>query len=201
LALIISPECIQHTLDVLNERYPRLEPPDQWQLNQDNYHFTHNQGITHTLDRLIYYFTEDHPDKDIFIEHALQELLLRLMQTQARHLLIGRSATYASSHRIAFAVQYIREHLHEDISIEDLCQKACLSRPHFFRCFKNELGFTPTDFINRSRIERAKQQLRQPGMSITDVCYAVGFNSLSYFNRVFKKITGLSPQQYQKKGA
>jgi len=198
LALAISPECIHRTLDQLNDRFPRLEKKDQWRFNDDNYHLTHDRGINYTIDRLIYYFTEDHPEKDVFIEHALQELLIRLMQTQARHLLIDKSETYANSHRIAFAVQYIREHLHEDISIEDLCRKACLSRPHFFRCFKNELGLTPTEFINRSRIERAKHLLRKPHCSITDACYAVGFNSLSYFNRVFRKLTGLAPQQYQK---
>jgi AraC family transcriptional regulator len=198
LALAISPEAIHHTLDQLNERFPRLEPTDQWQIDENDYHLAHDRGISYTIDRLIFYFTEDHPDKDVFIEHALQELLIRLMQTQTRHLLIDKSESLAHSHRIAFAVQYIREHLHEDISIEDLCRKACLSRPHFFRCFKNELGLTPTDFINRSRIERAQHLLRQPQRSITDACYAVGFNSLSYFNRVFRKVTGLSPQQYQK---
>lgn len=198
LALAIAPECIESTTNFLNERYPRVEDNDSWELNDQNYHLTHDRAIQHTMDRLIYYFTEDHPDRDVFVGHALQELVLRLMQTQARHLLVDQSQKYAHSHRIAFVVEYIRENLHQDMSIEMLCEKACLSRPHFFRCFKNELGFTPTEFVNRCRIERACTLLRDPRHTITEVCYTVGFNSLSYFNRVFKKMTQQTPQQYQK---
>ncbi|GAB4411089.1 MAG: hypothetical protein OHK0039_15960 [Bacteroidia bacterium] len=198
LALTISSDFIRESVEQFNHYLPRLEAQDQWALEQDNYHFFQSQEMSQTLRRLVQLFRENHVAKDFFATNTLKELLLRVMQTQARHLLIDQSERFASHHRLAFAVHYIRQHLDETIKIERLCDKACLSKAQFFRAFKREFGLSPIDFVNRERVRRAQRILAQPGKTPSDACYSCGFNSLSYFNRVFKRWTGLAPSAYQK---
>jgi len=72
-----------------------------------------------------------------------------------------------------------------------------MSRQHFFRCFKQELGITPIEFINQERVKRAKELLAYSNLSISEVCFQVGFSSVAYFDRVFKHLVGKSPRQFQ----
>ncbi len=199
LALTISSEFIRNTVDQFNQYFPRLEEGSDWELYDQNYHFSKSEDMVSTLQRIMSIFREDHVAKDHFAQQALQELLLRVMQTKARHLLIDHAHAHASHHRLAFAVTYIRENLDQAIHVDELCDKACLSRAQFFKAFKKELGVTPVDFVNRERIKRAKRLLSQPGKTITDACYECGFNSLSYFNRVFRRWTGMAPTNFMKK--
>ena len=199
LALVISDEFIRETTQQFNQSPPRLEPTDQWDLDDQNFHFTQSPDITGTLQRIITLFREDHVAKDFFATNALQELVLRIMQTQARHLLIDRCREFLTNHRLAYAVNYIRDHLDRPIKVEDLCEKACLSKSQFFRAFKQEFGITPVDFVNRERIERAKRILAHPHKTVTDTCFECGFNSLSYFSRVFRKWAHCSPGQFQQR--
>lgn len=198
LALTISADFIRESVEQLNHYMPRLEESDGWVLDTDNYHFSQSGELHQVLRRLMQIFREDHVAKDYFAANTLKELLLRVMQTQARHLLIDCCQAYASQHRLAAAVRYIRQHLDQPIEIGQLCAEACLSPAQFFRAFKQEFGLSPIDFVNRERIRRAQRILAEPGKTATDACYACGFNSLSYFNRVFKRWAGLSPTQYQR---
>ena len=196
LALTISSDFIRETLDQFTAMMPRLEENGQWEWYDRNFHFTQSADVSHTLHRIAHIFREDHVAKDHFAESALQELLLRVMQTRARHLLIHQCTAFSSHHRLAFAVEYIRGHLDQQIRIDKLCDKACLSRAQFYRAFKQEFGLSPVDFVNKERVKRAQKILNLPGKSITDACYESGFNSLSYFNRVFKRWTGVAPSRY-----
>lgn len=199
LALTISGEFIQDTVDRLNHYLPKVETGDTWDLNVQNYHFEQSAETHQVLGRLLKIFRENHVAKERFASNALEELMLRVMQTQARHILLDQCKQYSSSHRLAWVVEYIRENLGENISVETLCDKACLSQAQFYRAFKQELGMSPTEFVNRERIRKAQEILDRPGKTPTDACYECGFNSLSYFNRIFRRCVGLSPSQYKKK--
>jgi len=72
-----------------------------------------------------------------------------------------------------------------------------MSRANFFRAFKRATGLSPVAFINRERVLRAAQLLLQDFRSLADVCYQVGFNSVSYFIRTFKKHLGMTPLRYR----
>jgi len=198
MALTISAEFIRETVEAFNHYLPRLEQEDRWQLNTENFHFSHSADLCQTLRRLLQIFREDHFAKDHFAANALQELLLRVMQTQARHLLVDHCEAFSSHHRLAFAVEYIRQHLDGAIEVDKLCEKTCLSKAQFYRAFKQEFGLSPVDFVNRERVKRAQRILAEPGKTASDACYACGFNSLSYFNRIFKRWTGYSPTRYQR---
>ncbi len=196
LALAISPELICAVANDLNERFPKLDN-QQWDLDYANFHLGSDPRIVQTIHQLVQLFVDDEPAKDILASLKLRELLVRMMQTQARTLLLTYSKQWINHNRLAAAIEYIREHLHERISIDELCKKACMSRQHFFRSFKQELGITPIEFINQERIKLAKKYLAYPHLSVSEVCYQVGFSSVAYFDSVFKHYVGKSPRTFQ----
>ena len=127
-----------------------------------------------------------------------QELLVRLMQTQARQLIFHDYARHLTTHRFAAVVDYIKQHLAESLTIDKLSALACMSKATFFRVFKREFGLTPVEFIIRERLGEAKRLLRHPLASVAEVCLRAGFNNLSYFQALFKKYEGVTPGAYRK---
>jgi AraC-like DNA-binding protein len=75
--------------------------------------------------------------------------------------------------------------------------KVHLTTPAFCRYFKRQTNMTFTDFVNQYRIERAKNLLMQD-QNVTETCYAVGFESISYFNKLFNRIVGENPSAFKK---
>ena len=73
-----------------------------------------------------------------------------------------------------------------------------MSKPSFFRCFKREFGISPVDFIIQERIKAAKKLLKDINVTIGQASYAVGFNNLSYFFKLFKRIEGVTPNEFRK---
>jgi AraC-like DNA-binding protein len=198
LALAISPDFIGTVVDKLNDQRPRAEAHESWRFTDYNFHFTNDAAVNQVISRLVWLSVENHPAKQLFTEMALHELLIRLMQTEARQLLLANTEKQASQSRLAHAIQFIREHLSEPLNIHLLSQKACMSQTNLFRSFKNELGVSPVDFINHERINSAKKLLKQPLGSIYDVALSCGFNNISYFNKMFKRSTGYTPTEYRR---
>ncbi|TDB65864.1 AraC family transcriptional regulator [Arundinibacter roseus] len=199
LALALSEEKIHKLTDDLNERAPLIDSADGWQFTPDNLYFTNDETINQLLNRLIFVCTEGNSARDYFAELILQELTIRLMQTKARNVLMANSQAHAHRNRLAYAIQYLRQHLHESISVATLAEQACMSEPTFYRSFKQQFGFSPIEFINRERIRLASELLLQPDRTITDVAFACGFNHVNYFLKVFRKNTGLTPTQYKER--
>ncbi|MCC3151692.1 AraC family transcriptional regulator [Hymenobacter sp. BT770] len=199
LAVAIAPDTIRHTVDLLNERYPRAEAHQPWNLQQPEYaHLTNTPELTDTLGRLVAVSRTTDANKDVLASFTLQELLVRLMQTQARQLIFHDYARYLTSHRFAAVVDYIKQHLAENLSIDKLSALACMSKATFFRVFKREFGITPVEFIIRERLSEAKRLLRHPLASVAEVCMRAGFNNISYFQALFKKYEGVTPGAYKR---
>jgi AraC-like DNA-binding protein len=85
----------------------------------------------------------------------------------------------------------------EPIDVESLADVAGLSKYHFLRLFKATYGLTPGEYVSQRRIERAQDLLRATGLSVTEVCLAVGFSSLGSFSSRFKTMVGETPSQFQ----
>jgi len=114
-----------------------------------------------------------------------------------------------SAHRLLFAnaqhepepvrhaKAYIMQHLAEPMSLETVAREVSVSPFHFCKVFKRATGMTFTDFVNRARVEKAKRMLMRPEARITEVAYDVGFQSLSHFNRSFRRIASESPTEFR----
>ena len=98
--------------------------------------------------------------------------------------------------RIVAAKVFIDENFQESISLDDISQHAFLSRFHFHRLFSAVYKTTPHQYLTRKRIEKAKDLLSE-NMPITEVCNAVGFESLGSFSGLFKKELGFAPTYYR----
>lgn len=100
--------------------------------------------------------------------------------------------------RLQAIYAFVDKNYHRKIDLLEAAQVANLSKEAFCRFFKKATTYTFIEFLNRYRISQSKQHLML-GKTISDACYASGFESLSYYNRVFKKITNENPSDFQKK--
>ncbi|HKO61893.1 MAG TPA: AraC family transcriptional regulator [Pyrinomonadaceae bacterium] len=83
------------------------------------------------------------------------------------------------------------------LNLDDISSKACFSRYHFLRLFRQTFDKTPHQYLVERRIERAKELLRGAHLSVTDVCFEVGFQSLGSFSSLFHKQVGHAPITYR----
>ena len=104
--------------------------------------------------------------------------------------------------RIKQVYAFIEERYQQKIDLQEVADLCCLSKEAFCRYFKKITRLTFTSFVNHYRIDHAKKLLMQ-GHSVTDAAFSTGFESLAYFNRTFKRITGMNPlafkQNYQRR--
>jgi AraC-like DNA-binding protein len=98
---------------------------------------------------------------------------------------------------IAKARRYIHEHLGESITLGEVAKVAGLSESHFCRLFRGVAGLTLTDYVNRCRIEWAKEELLNQAKRVSEIAFEVGYQSLSQFNRSFVRIVGLAPSPWR----
>jgi AraC-like DNA-binding protein len=99
--------------------------------------------------------------------------------------------------RFGTAISFVEENLMEKISLGEVAHLCGLGPFQFSRAFKQERGTTFREFLIQRRINRALQLFDDPKASVTDVAFAAGFNDLSYFARVFRRFTGVSPSFYR----
>ena len=91
------------------------------------------------------------------------------------------------------------EEFSSGISISEVAKKIHVERTYFFRRFKKEIGVAPSDYLLGVRLEKAKDLLRNPNLSIASIAKAVGYNNFVTFTESFAKKMGLRPSEYRKK--
>lgn len=99
--------------------------------------------------------------------------------------------------RIQKVMTFIRKSIYEKMTISQLSGICNLSDDHLIKLFKKETGSTPLQYINHKKIEKAQLILAFNDMPIKNVAYALSFENHSYFNRLFKATTGMTPQEYR----
>jgi len=92
---------------------------------------------------------------------------------------------------------YIDKNYDKNLNLDYLSRILFISKYHLLRLFKKYYGMTPRQYLIDKRVEKSKQLLEK-GMSVTEVCFAVGFESIGSFSSLFKGKSGVSPSQYQK---
>lgn len=95
------------------------------------------------------------------------------------------------------SVQYIRKNYAKKIVLEDVAAHVFLSPSYFSKVFKQEMGCNFTTYLNRIRIEKSKKLLLENGVKLVDIANMMGFEDQSYFSKVFKKLTGVSPGKFK----
>jgi AraC-like DNA-binding protein len=101
--------------------------------------------------------------------------------------------------RLCRARTFIDECYDLPLNLSEISKHACLSRYHFLRLFRDTFETTPHQYLIQRRIEKAKELLRSRQLSVTDVCFEVGFQSLGSFSALFRRCVGTAPVTYRKR--
>jgi AraC-like DNA-binding protein len=129
-------------------------------------------------------------------DYSILETKGILSQLVSRFLKYATPKTESQDKRIQTALKYIRKNIDSQININTLSELCSLSDDHFIRLFKKEMNCTPIQYINQKKIEKAQLMLVVEKLPIKEIAYSLSFENISYFNRVFKQMTKLTPTQY-----
>jgi AraC-like DNA-binding protein len=99
--------------------------------------------------------------------------------------------------RLLRARRFIDQHYSMPLDLDRISAEACLSRYHFLRLFKQAFNRTPHRYLTERRIQRAKELLAAGNLTVTDICFEVGFESLGSFSSLFHKYVGRTPIDYR----
>ncbi len=132
------------------------------------------------------------------------EATVKLLEIFAQHLSMMSNQIIVQQENseppvITRAKAFIRQHQAEDLSLGHVARAVNTSTFYFCKIFKKVTGINFTDYVSRVRIENARNLLLNPNLRVSEIAYEVGFQSLTHFNRVFKKIIGQSPTAYRGK--
>ena len=111
---------------------------------------------------------------------------------------IAAHAVIKEQERMHMIYKFVETNFQQPIKISDIAHQVNLSEAAFCRYFKKSTKLTYTEFVNQYRVNHAKKLLMQ-NANVTEACYDTGFESLSYFNKIFKKITGENPSTFRKR--
>mgnify|MGYP000851310555 CR=1 FL=1 len=130
------------------------------------------------------------------------ESIVRLLGIFAQHLAalsnqLAVQEENAESPQISRARGFIADHQDEDISLEQVAKAVNMSAFYFCKMFKKATGMTFTDYLARVRVEKVRNLLLNPHKRISEAAFEAGFQSLSQFNRVFRRVAGESPTAYR----
>ncbi len=196
-ALAIDGEHIKKTIQYLNENFPKDSGRQSWKLDHHQYHFYNNEEIALLINKLISVCSSSSAGKDVLADLAVKELLFRIMQVQNLNHTHSHYLEEHTSNPLAFVIAYIKQHLSDTISIEELSSKAYMSKSTFYRAFKRELGLSPIEFILQEKMMMAKKLLINSSEKIASISAETGFQDVNYFIRLFKKMEGVTPKQYR----
>lgn len=129
--------------------------------------------------------------------------LLECLHATTQPVFLSQQNTFSISEsegqRMSTVFQYLLQHYNEDLALEQVAAQVHLSPPAFCRYFKKHTRKTFTVFLNEIRINAACQLLKEePGNTISSIAYSTGFNNIPHFNRTFKRVMGLKPNEWRK---
>lgn len=145
-------------------------------------------------------FKADEPTDQLLLHMQFIKFLLVLFKERNHSIYTNTHFKHHSVQKIQEICSFIHTHYSTDISLNTISKSFFLSPSYLSRQFKDVTGFNITDYIQQTRIKNAQAQLLMTEHSISDISQNCGFTSFSQFNRVFKKITDLTPSEYKKIG-
>lgn len=128
-------------------------------------------------------------------KNILEQLLILVYRARPENFVAYKTGSAA---RVAEIQRYIEEHFTEEIAIPDLAARYFFNPYYLSHCFKEQVGFSPKQYILRIRLSYAKELLETTSLQINQIAYQSGFGDANNFIRAFKAAFGVSPNQYRK---
>ncbi|MDQ1238926.1 MAG: hypothetical protein QG577_1111 [Thermodesulfobacteriota bacterium] len=183
-------------VDMFRERYPQVK------LRQDQMYIDHGRlycsaGVTAGLD-LSLYLVEKFCGRQAAIESAKSMVLDMGRVSQAPY----ERFSFRKDHGdpiVVKAQEWIEEHKFEPIDYDKLADELRMTRRSMERRFKQFLGVTPLGYLQKLRVERAKFLLEEGTQTFSEITYQVGYEDIPFFRKIFVRLTGLRPNEYQRR--
>lgn len=169
-----------------------IQLPEPITANLQNY-----AELSSVAERMISCVSGNLPQLDLLLKSELLRFFWLLNQTANRSNHDPSSISYTELVRPA--LEYMKNNLHENISIAQLADLVHLSKSYFMNCFKKAVGIGAIEHLTQLRINAACDALADSGKLISEIAFTCGYGNLSNFNRQFKQIMGCSPKDYRKR--
>lgn len=142
-------------------------------------------------------FISDQYGYEILVQVELMQLLLILLENLQDRICETDLVQNKDAVRIKQMLGFIHAHYAEPLSVSQIASASSISESECYRCFRKVLDTSPIDYLLQYRIRAAAGMLASTDMSISDICFATGFNSPSYFAKVFRQELLVSPRKYR----
>lgn len=133
----------------------------------------------------------------IYLEMLLISLMRQSISPSAKKEEPASSLSKTDSILLNRITDYYAAHITEKVTIQQICQEFSIGRSHLQRIFREQTGLGAIEYFCQMKIHAAKQLIRENKMNLTDTALSLGYTSIHYFSKQFKKITGVPPSQYQ----
>jgi len=153
--------------------------------------------IAKFVESLEFYFQNPSLVNNDLLELKIKELILLLIQSKNIDSILELVADLYSSNTIQIK-EVIELHLYSGLKLEELARLCNLGVSSFKREFKKEFDDSPTNYINKRRLDKAKELLSITEMPVSEIAFEIGFKDSLYFTRLFKKKIGIPPTTYRK---
>jgi AraC-like DNA-binding protein/mannose-6-phosphate isomerase-like protein (cupin superfamily) len=160
--------------------------------------FHYSPELEHCMERLLGEHRHPTPESAIAARAVLHELIAWIIRDHRAQTLRQDREPAGYSPPIMKVIDWLRDHMDESVSVNDLADVAGLSPSHFRRWFHREIGSNPIDYVTQLRIERSKRMLAETDRSITKIAMDLGFNTSAYFTAVFHRETGTTPSEFRR---
>lgn len=178
-----------------------MSPTDQGELvhhQMSSMHLAKGQHDTlRDVARLLAHQVSISSTKNVSVQGGLA-LAMVLLATEMQQGQITVPVNTLELGPITPAIRYLGTHFHLPLDVDYLASRCCLSTVHFRRVFSRRVGLSPREYVFKLRIAMAKGMLEAEQTSILNISLAVGFTTLSSFNRQFRAVTGTSPRNWRK---
>ena len=142
-------------------------------------------------------FVSDRYGYEILVQVELMQMLLTILENMQDRVCETDLVQNKDSVRIKQMLGYIHDHYAEPLTVSQIAAASAISESECYRCFRKVLDSSPIDYLLQYRIRAAAGMLSGSDMSISDICFATGFNSPSYFAKVFRQELLMSPRRYR----
>ncbi|WP_422082114.1 GlxA family transcriptional regulator [Ulvibacterium sp.] len=182
--------------NVFKENFPKAILTDERIVTDADGIYT--SGGAYAFTNLVIYLIEKYAGRETAVM-AAKGFMIDIERSSQSPFMVFSGQKNHKDDMVLKAQEYIEKNYQNKISVNDLCEDMALSRRTFERRFKNATSNTVLEYLQRVKIEAAKKELEKGRKTVNEVMYEVGYNDAKAFRDVFRKVTSMSPLQYQKK--
>ena len=143
------------------------------------------------------YTTNDASSKAIFKPKHCIIYLLNILYIKLENIDDNTSNKTNYNFNVNKAIKYIEENYKKPITLDEVCSNININKSYFCTIFKEHTGKTFSNYLSHYRVYKSKELLENTDLSITEVAFTVGYNSVNYFNNNFKRLNNITPVQYR----